>query len=90
MTTMKDRLVEVAKEKVGEAADLNSLIDFLVREKVITTRRMRRAVVRHEFFHRLCHPKNQRSAWDIEQDLAVEFDISLRSVQLFRSDTPLE
>ena len=86
MTTMKDQLVEIAKKKIGEGADLNSLIDFLVREKVITTRRMRRAVVRYEFFERLLDPATQRTACDIEQDLSVEYGVSVRSVQVFRSE----
>lgn len=85
-TATAEQLVRIATQKLGEGAPVAAVVDLLLKERVITYRRMRRAVVRHEFFRRLADPATQRTACDIEQDLAAEFGVSVRSVQMFRSE----
>lgn len=85
-TATAEQLVRIAAQKLGDIASVATVVDLLLKERVITPRRMRRAVVRHEFFRRLADPATQRTACDIEKDLAAEFGVSVRSVQMFRSE----
>lgn len=81
-----EHLIDIAVAKLGASPPVERVIELLVREQVITAKRVRRAVVRHEFYRMLADPHSVRTAHDIEQELAARFDISVRSVQAMRSE----
>lgn len=82
---MEEKLALWVANKVGEGATPSQVIALLHTEEIITTKRLRRAVIRAEFFRRLADPAVHCTALDIEQDLAAEYGVSVRSVQMFRS-----
>lgn len=83
MDRMRLALITLVKAGTGETCTPDKVVDILLRERVITAKRMRRALVRSDFFALM--EAGGRTANDIELDLAAKYGIDQRTVQRMRS-----
>jgi hypothetical protein len=80
---MENDLLGALKAILGEGYSGEEAVKFLVRKGVITTARQRMFVVGFTWRHLMS--TGDRKALDIEQELAVNFDISRQRVQQIRN-----
>lgn len=84
---MEEELVDMVAVELGmDRAQVAKVVALLRHEKVASDTRIRRMLIRRKFFELIADPSHRRSARDIELDLSIEYDITLRSVQQIRSE----
>ena len=80
----RETLMEMVRAKLGPDAKAQQVIEHLSAEGLLDGWRLRAYVIVQEFFRRMRDPKNA-NAYDVEQDLAAEFDVTDRYVRKLRT-----
>lgn len=82
---LPDDLVRILGEKLGASPSLSSTVVYLIECGVIDRTYMRIHVVGSEFFRKMAEPED-RTASDIEHELAARYDLTKRRVQQIREE----
>ena len=81
---MIDIYAEIIKKKLGEQPTVDNVLALMVEHGVLEFPSVRRAIVIHEFW-KIYRSRPDRTACDIEMELAARFDMSRRYVTHLRS-----
>ena len=79
---MNELLIELVKAKLGEHATVEEIVEHLYNSSALTSITVRRYVIGTRYINE--YGSSRRTAQDIEQDLAAEFDIKDHTVNKIR------
>lgn len=79
---MNDQLIKLVKQELGEGPTVEQIIEHLFDSSALTSITVRRYVIGTKFFNE--YSTGSRTAHDIEQDLAVEFNLKDHTVNKIR------
>ncbi len=77
-------IIRIAKTKLGEGATVEQVVEFLYAGGAINNRSLRFHVIGAEFFRLM--RDTDRTASDIEQELAARYDVSQDFVKYIRGN----
>lgn len=81
---LRAEIIRIAKTKLGESATVEQVVEFLYAGGAINNRSLRFHVIGSEFFRMM--RDTDRTASDIEQELAARYDVSHNFVKYIRSN----
>lgn len=81
---LRTEIIRIAKTKLGDDATVEQVVEFLYAGGGLNDRTLRFHVIGAEFFRLM--RETDRTAHDIEQELAARFDVSRQMVEYIRSE----